>query len=217
MWGGCLVPVPLLGLLLQAGQQSVQTVVVAVQQPRRQLAEVSVVLLVEERKGQVTPRPDVVQNKSKHVFFHHPLKLRHEPRKQLHSDLPHRVSTVTFYQEFPSCFNLWRNQARGHNLHGTCHSEQSPSLSAGCVWLLWKLTFRSGCLRRAGRRLTVETLFSFRSLLPSWNRLTARRLRLTAADSRVWGGAWTHLVCAVGRMGSGSLLAAGAASWAFSV
>lgn len=87
-------PVPLLGFLLQARQQSVQTVVVAVQQPRRQLAEVSVVLLVEERKGQVTPRPDVVQNKSEHVFFHHPLELRHEPGEQLHSDLPQQIETT---------------------------------------------------------------------------------------------------------------------------
>lgn len=89
-------PIPLLGFLLQARQQSEETVVVAVQQPRWQLAEVSVVLLVEERKGQVTPCPDVIQDKFQHVFFHHPLKLRHEPREELHSDLPHRCAVVTF-------------------------------------------------------------------------------------------------------------------------
>lgn len=88
-------PVPLLGFLLQARQQSVQTVVVAVQQSGRQLAEVSVVLLVEERKGQLAPRPDVVQNKLQHVFFHHPFKLRHELGEELHSDLPDTFSVVT--------------------------------------------------------------------------------------------------------------------------
>lgn len=82
-------PVPLLGLLLQAGQQRVQTVVVAVQQPRRQLAEVGVVLLVEQGEGQVAPRPDVVQDELQHVGFHHPVELRHEPGEQLHPDLPH--------------------------------------------------------------------------------------------------------------------------------
>lgn len=87
-------PVPLLRFLLQARQQSVQTVVVAVQQPGRQLAEVHVVLLVEERKSQVAPRPDVVQNEPEDIFFHHALELRHEPGEQLHSDLPHKYVLV---------------------------------------------------------------------------------------------------------------------------
>ncbi|TNN48130.1 hypothetical protein EYF80_041648 [Liparis tanakae] len=54
----------------QARQQRVQTVVVAVQPAGRQVAE------------------DELQ----HVFFHHPLELRHELGEQLHSDLPDRRS-----------------------------------------------------------------------------------------------------------------------------
>lgn len=82
-------PVPLFGFLLQTRQQRVQTVVVAVQQARWQLAEVGVVLLVEYREGQVTPGPNVVQDESQHVLLHQALELRHQPGKQLDSDLWH--------------------------------------------------------------------------------------------------------------------------------
>lgn len=73
--------------------------VVAVQQPGWQLAEVSVVLLVEERKRQVAPRSDVLQNKLQHVVFHHPIKLRHEPGEQLHSNLQCIVKLACHLQQ----------------------------------------------------------------------------------------------------------------------
>lgn len=80
-------PVPLFGFLLQPRQQRVQTVVVAVQQARWQLAEVGVVLLVEDGEGQVTPGPDVVQDESQHVLLHQALELRHQLGEQLDSNL----------------------------------------------------------------------------------------------------------------------------------
>lgn len=91
---GCVSPIPLLGFLLQAGQQGVEAVVVAVQQPGGQVAEVSVVLLVEERESQVTPGPDVLQDKLQHVFFHRPFKLCYKLGEELHSDLPNRFTVV---------------------------------------------------------------------------------------------------------------------------
>ncbi len=109
-------PVPLLRFLLQAWQQSVQTMIVAVQQPRRQLAQVVIVLLKEERKSQVAPRPDVFQNEFQHIFFHHPFELRHKSGDELHSDLKHRFSAVIF-QHFvlikPAQF-LWRKWEMNH-------------------------------------------------------------------------------------------------------
>lgn len=92
-----LSPVSLLRLLLQAGQQRVQAVVVAVQQPRRQLAEVGVVLLIEQREGQVAPRPDVVQDEVQHVSFHHPVELCHKPGEELHPDLSDIFQTRSYH------------------------------------------------------------------------------------------------------------------------
>lgn len=69
--------------------------------------------------------------------------------------------------------------------HGTCRSERSPSLNAGCVWRLWKLTSRSECLTEAGPHPTVETLSSSRSPPPSCNRWKwrwVRRLTYTKAE-----------------------------------
>ena len=80
-------PVPLLGLLLQARQQGVEAVVVAVQQALGQLAEVGVVLLVQQGEGQVTAAADVLQDEGQHVLLHHALELGHQPRQQLHPDL----------------------------------------------------------------------------------------------------------------------------------
>lgn len=80
-------PVPLFRFLLQPRQQRVQTVVVAVQQARWQLAEVGVVLLVEDGEGQVTPGPDVVEDESQHILLHQALELRHQLGEQLDSNL----------------------------------------------------------------------------------------------------------------------------------
>lgn len=89
-------PVPLLRFLLQARQQRVEAAVVAVQQAGRQLAQVAVVLLVEEGEGQVAPGSDVLQDVLQNVLLHHPLKLGGQPGEELHPDLQHRFSTEMF-------------------------------------------------------------------------------------------------------------------------
>ena len=82
-----LSPVSLLRLLLQAGQQADEAVVVALQRAGGQLAEVRVVLLVKQREGQVAAGANVLQDEPQHLVLHRPLELSHQPGQQLHANL----------------------------------------------------------------------------------------------------------------------------------
>lgn len=133
------------------------------------------------------------------------------------ASLPYKTGSCSELNKPQVLLNLYKtvkSLAWVEYLHGTCHFEQSPFLKAGCVWLLWRLTSQSGCLVKAGQHLTTETLFSSHLPLSFCKRTKSYRvISVTYAKGAAYNtSARTHLVCAVGRMGSGSLLTAVGAS-----
>ncbi len=72
-------PIPLLRLLLQAGEQCEQTLLIAVQRTGGLLTQVFIVLVEQQRKGQLTSAPHILQNELQQVIFLPTLKLGHQP------------------------------------------------------------------------------------------------------------------------------------------
>lgn len=83
-------PILLVGLLLQAGEEPDEALVVVVEGAAGVLAQVSVVLLVEPGKGQVQPVADVVQHEGQDLLLQRDLKLGHQRGEDLHPGLRER-------------------------------------------------------------------------------------------------------------------------------
>ena len=80
-------PILLVWLLLQAGEQADEAVLIFVQGALDASCEVGVVLLVEPGEGQVQAGPDVLQDEGQDLGLQARVKLRHQAGQDLYAHL----------------------------------------------------------------------------------------------------------------------------------